>query len=57
MANDKLTVPINAVVSKIVKIGALPVSLFAGARYFALSPESGPKGLGMRAGVTFLFPK
>ncbi|MET0742604.1 MAG: transporter [Microvirga sp.] len=56
-ANDKLTVPINAVVSKIVKIGALPVSLFAGARYYALSPESGPKGFGMRAGVTFLFPK
>ncbi|WP_210485168.1 transporter [Microvirga antarctica] len=56
-ANDKLTVPINAMVAKLIKVGDQPISLFAGARYYALSPESGPKGLGLRAGITFLFPK
>jgi hypothetical protein len=56
-ANDKLTVPVNAVLAKLTKIGHQPVSLFVGARYYALSPEAGPKGLGLRAGVTFLFPK
>ncbi|KAB0267280.1 transporter [Microvirga brassicacearum] len=56
-ANDKLTVPINAVVAKLIKVGTQPISLFVGARYYAMSPESGPKGLGLRAGVTLLFPK
>jgi hypothetical protein len=56
-ATDKLTVPINAVVAKLVKIGDQRVSLFVGARYYAFSPEAGPKGLGLRAGMTLLFPK
>ncbi len=56
-ANDKLTVPINFVVAKLIKIEQQHVSLFVGARYYALSPEAGPKGLGLRAGATFLFPK
>lgn len=55
-ANDKLTVPVNAVVSKLVKIGGQPISLFAGVRYYAITPYSGPKGFGARAGLTFLFP-
>jgi hypothetical protein len=53
---SKLSVPINFMVSKLVKIGELPVSFGVGARYYALSPESGPKGWGARASVTFLFP-
>lgn len=56
-ANDKLSVPINVIVSKLVKVGEQPVSLFVGGRYNAISPEAGPKGLGIRAGVTLLFPK
>lgn len=55
-ANDKLTVPINAVVAKLIKVGTQPVSLFVGARYNAMSPQSGPKGFGVRAGLTLLFP-
>jgi len=51
------SVPINFTVSKIVKLGKLPVSLMAGARYWAESPESGPEGWGFRSGITFLFPK
>jgi hypothetical protein len=56
-ANDKLMVPINAIVAKLVKVGNQPVSLFVGARYDAVSLESGPKGFGARAGPTLLFPK
>lgn len=55
--NDQWSVPVNAVVSKLVKFGDQPVSLFAGARYWAEAPEGGPEGVGFRAGLTFLFPK
>jgi len=53
----KATVPINFVVSKLIKIDKLPVSLGLGVRYYAVSPNSGPKGFGARAVMTFLFPK
>ena len=49
--------PINFQVSKLVVIDKQPISLFAGVRYWAESPDSGPDGVGARAGVTFLFPK
>jgi hypothetical protein len=55
-ANDKLTIPVNAIVSKLIKVGTQPVSLFVGGRYNAMSPQSGPKGFGVRAGLTLLFP-
>ena len=55
--SEEWTVPINAVVSKLVTVGGQPISLFAGLRYWAESPAIGPKGLGFRAGVTLLFPK
>jgi hypothetical protein len=51
------SVPINATVSKLVKIGNQPVSLQGGLRYWASSPDSGPEGWGARFQVTFLFPK
>jgi hypothetical protein len=53
---DEWSVPINLQVSKIVKLGKLPVSLYSGVRYWAASPESGPTGWGLRGGITFLFP-
>ncbi len=49
-------VPVNFTVSKLVKIGAQPVSFQLGARYWASAPDNGPRGWGVRAGVTFLFP-
>jgi hypothetical protein len=52
----KLSVPVNAIVSKLVKFGSQPVSLSLGLRYNAMSPNSGAKGFGARAAVTFLFP-
>ncbi len=50
------TVPINLLVSQILKIGKLPVSLQAGPRYYA---ENSPDGAtwGFRATLTLLFPK
>jgi len=54
---EQWSVPINMQVSKLVKFGAQPVSIFAGARYWADAPENGPEGWGFRVGLTFLFPK
>jgi len=50
-------VPINAMVSKVVKIGPQRVSFAVGARYYATSPDPAAKGWGARFVVTFLFPK
>lgn len=54
---EEWSVPINVQISKLVKFGAQPVSLSAGARYWATAPENGPEGWGVRVGMTFLFPK
>lgn len=51
------SVPVNFTVSKIVKLDKVPVSLTAGARYWAESPDGGPEGWGFRTGITLLFPK
>ena len=51
------SVPLNFQVSKIAKLGKLPVSLTAGVRYWADSPDNGPDGWGFRTGITFLLPK
>ncbi|MBA5779445.1 transporter [Stappia sp. F7233] len=54
--SDAWSIPLNAMVSKIVRFGEQPVSLQGGLRYWADSPASGPEGLGARFTVTFLFP-
>jgi hypothetical protein len=55
---EEWSVPINLIGAKLVRFGNQPVSLFVGARYWAVSPEDvGPEGWGLRAGMTFLFPK
>lgn len=53
---DQWSVPVNFVVSKLVRFGTQPVSLFAGVRYWADSPDTGPHDFGARFGMTFLFP-
>jgi hypothetical protein len=53
---DEWSVPINAVVSKLTKIGNQPVQFFMGGRYWAESPTAGPEDFGLRFGMTFLFP-
>lgn len=51
------SVPVNFTVAKLVVIGKQPISLSAGLRYWLVSPDSGPDGLGFRAGLSLLFPK
>jgi hypothetical protein len=54
---DNWSVPINVNVSQLVTIGDRPVSLGAGVRYWAESPENGPEGWGLRFVATLLFPR
>jgi len=54
---EEWSVPINAQVSKLTRLGTQPVSIGVGARYWANSTPTGPEGWGVRAILTFLFPK
>ncbi|MCG7402993.1 transporter [Caballeronia zhejiangensis] len=49
--------PVNATVSKLLKVGKQPVSIGGGVRYWVASPDSGPHGWGGRLVITLLFPK
>lgn len=49
--------PVNFLVSQVLKIGPQPISLQDGPRYWADSPDSGPEGWGLRFTLTFLLPK
>jgi len=51
------TIPANFFVSKLTRVGKLPISFSFGLRYWLESPEAGPEGLGFRFVVTPLFPK
>jgi hypothetical protein len=53
---EQWTVPIIASVSKLVTIGKQPISFQVGGRKYVEGPEGGPDW-GLRAAVTFLFPK
>ena len=54
--NHQWTVPLNASVSQLLKVGKQPIQLTLGARYYADKPSGGPDW-GLRFTVTFLFPK
>jgi len=54
---EQWAVPINALVSKVTKVGGQLVSVGGGVRYWADGPDSGPHGWGFRLVVTLLFPK
>ena len=54
---DKWSVPINGMISKLVRFGKLPVQFGGGLRYWAVSPDGvGPKDIGYRFVVTVLLP-
>lgn len=55
--NSQWSVPINATVAKLVKVGGQAVSIGGGVRYWADGPDAGPHGWALRLFVTFLFPK
>jgi len=54
---DEWSVPMNLMVSQLLKVGNLPLSLQVGARYWVHAPDRGPEGWGLRLSLTFLFPK
>ncbi len=54
--NHQWTVPLNASVSQLLKVGKQPIQLSLGAKYYADGPSGGPDW-GLRFAVTFLFPK
>ncbi len=54
---ENWSVPINFAVSKLTRLGKLPVQYKAGVRYWVDSPDSGPEGLGFKLGIVFLLPK
>ncbi len=49
-------VPVNALVSQLVRVGKQPVSFGLGGRYYLATPDFGPHW-GMRFVVTLLYPK
>jgi hypothetical protein len=54
---EQWSVPINFQVSQLLKIGGQPISIGAGVRYWAESPDAGPEDWGARLSLTLLFPK
>jgi hypothetical protein len=50
------SVPINFMLTQLLKVGKMPLSLQLGYRYYADGPSGGPDW-GLRFTVTFLFPK
>ncbi len=52
------TIPVNGIVSQVLKLGPQLIQLKAGVRYWADTPKNaGPEGWGVKAGVVLLFPK
>jgi hypothetical protein len=54
--NSQWTVPVNATVNQLLKLGGQPVQFTLGGRYYPEKPEGGPDW-GLRFAVTLLFPK
>ncbi|MGQ0593105.1 MAG: hypothetical protein ACT4QB_10770 [Gammaproteobacteria bacterium] len=48
--------PLNLLVSQLLKLGKQPIQLQLGGRYYAEKPDGGPDW-GLRFTVTSLFPK
>lgn len=55
-SDEQWNVPVNLIVSQLLKIGDQPVQLFAGVRYYLETQDGGPEW-GLRFGITFLFPQ
>ncbi len=51
------SVPINAIASKVLHLGKLPVSVGCGGRYWLEHAEGDPEGFGLRFVITFLLPE
>lgn len=54
--DSEWTVPLNLLVSQLLKLGTQPIQFQLGGRYYAEKPDGGPDW-GLRFTVTLLFPK
>lgn len=54
--DSEWTIPLNLMLSQILKLGSQPISLQIGGRYYAESPGGGPEW-GLRFALTLMFPK
>ena len=54
--NRQWTVPVNAMVQQLMKLGKQPVALTVGGRYYADKPSGGPDW-GLRLAVILLYPR
>jgi len=54
---DTWSVPVNLTIAQMLKIHGQMFQVFAGSRFWLDSPDGGPEGFGVRAGITLLFPK
>ncbi len=52
-----LSVPINAMATKVVKLGDQLASVGGGVRYWAETNDQSPEGFGVRFMFTLLFPR
>lgn len=57
MKSEQWAVPLNVMVTQVMKLGNQLVSVGGGVRYWVDSTDGGPEGLGVRLLVTLLFPK
>ena len=53
---EQWNIPLNFVVSQLLKVGDQPIQLSGGVRYYLETPDGGPEW-GLRFAVTWLFPK
>jgi hypothetical protein len=51
------SVPLNASVAQLLKVGPQVMQITVGARYWAVWPSNGPSGWGVRVVLTLLYPK
>jgi hypothetical protein len=51
------SIPVTALVGKVLRIGPMPVQINVGPRYYVSHLENGAKGWGARLSVTLLFPR
>lgn len=56
-SGQEWSVPINLMISKLLRLGPQIVTIQAGIRYWADSPDSSPDDWGARLAFTLLFPK
>jgi hypothetical protein len=55
LVTDEWTVPINLTLGHIYRLGTQPVNFQIGGRYYAITPQDGPRW-GVRFAMVFLFP-